>query len=177
MSKGAEAGTYNYLLPIKGIAFIPGKSVTVNVIESQTGQFQSAVIQIQSTTVAMGLDKQIGHESVLDILGKLDDATRKLKAMRLKDSSYQEVMKAYQNGLRTLAGALTAQSVNPTVCQKVNHLSQELALIMKQKGYDASFLVERSLSSNAAPEEVSQQVKSLTQALGMLQRLYQYSAG
>ncbi len=177
MSRGAEMGTYNYLLPIKGVAFIPGKSITVNVVDSRSGQFQTALIQIQSVGMSMGLDNSLGANTVLDILSRLDEVSRKLKSMSFKDASYGEAMKAYRTELTSLAGVLTAQNINPLVCQKVNRLSEELAGLLKQKGYDGSYLISRPLASNAAPTDIASQVKNMQQAIGSLMRLYQYSAG
>ena len=72
---------------------------------------------------------------------------------------------------------LTEDTLNRQVLKKLNEMAEELAGMVQERGYDASFLEEKKLSAGARLEEVSDQVRNLQAALAMLHRVSYYSGG
>ena len=165
---------YYYLLPIRGISFIPGKEITVTVIERKKGLYKSAPILIESPSLALGLDKEIGTTSVLEVLRRLDFLIREIKNADEKPIDAFSVLGSLEESLSRLGGVLTQESLDSSVLERLNRLSEELAAFAQMKGYDAGFLIEKSLQPEANLEEVNEAMSRCRDALQMLGRLYYY---
>ncbi len=175
MKSTQTAGEFSYLLPIKGIAFIAGKSITVSVIDKRTKYFKSAQVLIESSPSALGLDKQLGALTVISVAERLDRLVMQVKEDKVRDSS--EMLNTFEVILSELYNMLNEESLNPSMIEKLNRAADVLASLAQRKGYDAAFLVEKPLPSNAGMEEVNEKMHRFRDAIAMLERLNYYSAG
>lgn len=172
MPTGAQ-GEYSYLLPVKGIGFIPGRSITVMVIEKDSGKFKSGDIKINNTSSVMGWDQAAGHKTVLDVVYKLNQTSRLLKESVDKEQSIGRIVDEFESQLNDLALILSVNNMQPAVVEALNDVAKNLARILMNKGYDTGFLTEAPLRQNSDIAEVSNKMKDIESAAAMIARVFQ----
>ncbi len=177
LKESDKPGYFTLLVPIKGLSFVPGKSVMVSVIERKTGRFKKADILIESSPKALGLDQEIGTRSVLDHLAKLDGVVRDIRNARVKGGDFMPALWKLEGALSDLAGILTEASLNDALFAKLNEAAGELADLARAKGYNADFLTSRPLDAASGMSGVSEKVRSFRDAIVMLQKLSYYASG
>lgn len=169
-------GKFSYLLPIKGLSFIPGKSVTVTVVDLSSGSFKSASIMIKSATTALGLDREAGAMSAQQVLLDLEKLIASVQSFQKNSQKWERSLSEVEEGLSKLAGSLTQSNLPPVVLQKFNDLTQAMAQLLQSKGYDSQFLLKTPIRESDSGD-INARLQLLREAAGMLRRLYQATAG
>lgn len=177
METTGEAGKFSYLLAVRGMGFVPGKSITVTVIDRESHEFKTAAIQIQSLAAALGLEKAVGSTTVLEVLNRLDRHIDDLRRALKDRDRMPEVLASVQATLSQLVGEMSERTLERAVLDRLNRFAEELAKVVSSKGYDVRFLLERPLADSAGLEDVNDKMRQIQSAVAMLERLYYYSVG
>ena len=176
LKRAETMGRYYYLLPIKGVAFIPGKSITVTVIERKTGLFKSASVLIESAPSALGWDQQVGNRTILSLLRRLDEIQRQVDAAVDGKADMANMLSGVENQLGEFAFILTQEAINESVLDKLNRIAEGLAQLAGSKGFDVEFLVREPLTPGASLADVQFKMRNFRSTIEMLKRIYQANA-
>ncbi|MSR77219.1 MAG: hypothetical protein EXS63_03185 [Candidatus Omnitrophica bacterium] len=176
MHSESEPGRFSYMLPISGLGFIPGKSITVSVIERKTGRFATQKIMIESTSTALGLSHQVGETTVLEILHRLDKVLTEIKEIDKNPSQVSQMMHDFEQTLLDLGSTLNQETLNKNLLNKLNKIAVELNQILSEKGFDGSFLIQNLLEEHSDLGLVHDKVRQFNAAIEMLGRLYHYNS-